>query len=53
MTYLVESIWSGEHLLLCWVNMLVMVDKSGRVWVESQFREPTYSWRVLLRDSRS
>jgi len=53
MAYLAESIWPGEHLLLYCAIMLVMVDKSGRVWVESQFREPTYSWRVLLRASRS
>jgi len=53
MAYLAESMWPGEHLLLYWAMMLVMVDKSGLVWVESQLRELTYSWRVLLRDSRS
>jgi len=54
MAYLAESMWLGEHLLLYWAIMLVMVDKSGLVvWVESQFREALYSWRILLRDSQS
>ena len=53
MVYLTESIWPGEQLLLYWDMMLVMVARSGRVWQLSQFNEPTYSCRALLRDWRS
>ena len=51
--YLTESVWPGEQLLLYWEMMLVMVAKSGRVWQLSQFNEPTYSCRALLRAWRS
>ena len=48
MAYLHASMWPGEHLWLYCARILVMVERSGGVWVLIQLRDPTSSWRFLL-----
>ena len=48
MTYLVTLIWPGEQFELYCAMILVIVEMSSLVFVLSQFRLPTYSWRALF-----
>ena len=53
MTYLAASMCPGEELAQYCAMMLVIVERSGLVWVASQLRLPMYSWRVLFSLARS
>ena len=53
MTCFAASIWPGDGLALYLAIMLVIVAISGRVWVDNQFRDPTYLRRICISFSFS
>ena len=52
-TCLAASMWPGDGFALYLAIMLVIVAMSGRVWVDSQLRDPTYFRRISVSFSFS